>query len=193
MAQQILTGNTLSDGVTYHASDINAAVNNATLLSGAVTTQPNVTPTDALRLLASDGSSLFTCTVHGLRSAANTNISSTGVANFRDGIALSGVINVSIAGTQNDYSPVGLEGCTCVQITATTPVTLTGLVAPSVTGTIKVISCVSGTITFNANDTGSAAANRFVLGHSVAASTISSSSTATFMYFGAKWHMIAVN
>jgi len=65
---------------------------------------------------------------------------------------------------QNNFNPTGLENCTVIRISATSPTVISGL-AGGINGrrfTIENVGVIP--ITINSNDVGSTAANRFELG-----------------------------
>src|SRR5881275_2788561 len=96
--QQIQTGNQLSDGITYHAQDINAAINGATLLGGFITAQPFTTAGDDNQLIVSTAGvgqspgagGLARTTVSSVKALFATNLTTTGYLTASNGFSLAG-------------------------------------------------------------------------------------------------------
>jgi hypothetical protein len=164
MSQEIVTGNLLSDGIIYHASDINAAINLATIGTGLIANRALQTPASSDRLLTLTSVGQFaSTTLQSLSTLSLTNGVTSGPLNVKEGIQLSGLIAVAVSGTLNDYNPTGLDKATMVGVTGTA--TITGMQAAP-TGTIKIIFNFSGagTVTISRENAASAALNRFSWG-----------------------------
>jgi hypothetical protein len=69
----------------------------------------------------------------------------------------------SLGGNQNNYSPAGLATAGLVRLTASVPINITGLLAPTPTNQTLVLAILTGssTITLTSEDASSTAANRF--------------------------------
>lgn len=188
-AAQILTGNLLVDGVTYHAADINQAVNGATLLPGAISAQAMSTASQDMSFLimTGDGIGLGRTTLSSAMTLFSTNLSTVGYLNVGNGLAINGFISATINGTQNNYNPTNLDKAVTVQLAGTA--TLTGLMAGAI-GKVVIIKS-AGNITINLNDAGSDPANRF--GGFTSNFTLISTQIAAFYYIGGFWNLLFTN
>lgn len=81
----IQAGTTLSDGVSYHGSDFNALVNNATILPAFITAKGAVIPSssDSICIYDSSGSGLAKCTLGDLISNVIPQDNVAGIASLR--------------------------------------------------------------------------------------------------------------
>jgi hypothetical protein len=89
----------------------------------------------------------------------------TGTVNISQALRLGGNISPApLAANQNDYNPTGLSTATILRLTASAPVSITGLAAQA-DGVIKIFeNGGANPITLVANSASSAAANRFDFG-----------------------------
>jgi hypothetical protein len=190
---EILTGNVLSDGILYHASDINAAVNNAISLPGLIEDKAVVTADASQKLLASTGSAMIAITVQSVKNLCSANIVAGGPLAVVNTIAYYGTASFTVSGTQNDFGPPSFPNVTQCWFNGTA--TITGFVAPAIRGTIKVITCFSGALTLNRADANSAAANRLNWGAAVPSFTLAPAQSATFMYTDVNntWQLLCTN
>jgi hypothetical protein len=193
MANEILTGNSLSDGITYHASDINAAVNNATILPGLIEDKAVTTADVNYKLLASDGTSLVSTTIQSVKNTCSSNIIATGILGVVNTISYYGTGSFNVSGTLNNYGGALFSQVTQVWFSGTA--TITGLVAPAFSGVLKVITCLSGAITLNRLDANSSAGNRMNWGTAVPSFTLAPAQSATFMYTTVNntWQLLCTN
>ena len=191
MANELLTGNLLQDGITYHASDINAAINKAVALTAIIENQPVSGPNDSDKFIASNGTSLKSSTMLAVRAACNTNIATTGAADLRDGVSFSGTMFATVTGSLNDYNPSGFGASTTLLLSGTA--TITGMQNAPQQGTLKILYCATGTVTISRNDAGSNIVNRFLWGAETNNLTLLPGRAATFMYLAAKWVLICTN
>jgi hypothetical protein len=187
MSQEILTGNVLTDGIFYHASDINAAINGATLLADIIEDKPAVVANQAQKILVSDSASLAYTSILSVMALTRTNMQTAGVLNAHEGIAFSGQLTIAIAGTLNDWAPTNFSKSTIITTTGTA--TITGMSAPAAIGTLKVLSPNSGTMTLKREDAGSAAVNRMFWGTNPTL-TFTGSECAVFLYFNNRWVLV---
>ena len=195
-SQQILTGNLLVDGVTYHATDINAAINNATALPGIIESQPVVPATDPLKILTSSGTQpgglLQAVTVSSVKTLAWTNLTTTGVANLAQGVALSGQMGIAlVGGTINDWNPTGLATSSVIGTTGTA--TLTGVHAPATAGTILILVTLSGALDLKPLNGGSQSQNQFNWGAPLTDIVTVPGDVVTFMYINTQWFLLCTN
>ena len=190
---EILTGNLLSDGITYHASDINAAVNNATILPGLIEDKAVTTADVSYKILASNGTSLVSTTLQSVKTACNANIIASGVLGVLNTISYYGTASFNVTGTLNDYGPVNFANVTQVWLFGTA--SITGMLAPAYNGVIKVVTCFSGAVTLSRLDANSAAANRMNWGTAVPSFTLLPAQSATFMYTTVNntWQLLCTN
>jgi hypothetical protein len=190
MSQEILTGNPLSDGITYHASDINAAINNATVQPGLIENRALSYPESADKILLSRDATLQATNIQALGIAIRTNIQTAGLLNVHEGIALSGIIQATVSGTQNDFNPTNFVKSTMVTLVGTA--TITGMAAPSIVGTLKVLYSLTGsTITLKREDAGSSAVNRLFWGTGPTI-VLEAGAVAVFMYWSInRWLLVA--
>lgn len=88
------------------------------------------------------------------------------VTNITAEVALSGIIEpAALASDTNDWAPTGIATCSTIRMSSSAAISLTGILAPAVDGTILVLENVSDTyaITLSPSSASSAAANRFLI------------------------------
>jgi hypothetical protein len=105
---------------------------------------------------------LYVCTTTG---TAATAVWTQVAASLAGAVSMIGVLSpTSLAANQNDYNPTGLATAAIIRQDASADVRITGLAGGS-TGRLMTIENIAATskITISASDTGSAAANRFLI------------------------------
>ena len=194
IATEIQSGNLLSDGVTYHASDINAAINGATVLAGVISDKAvsNIASSDTVLALSGATGNLFGGSISSLQTLILANPVTTGTMNVQNLISLSGALPVNPVGTQNDYNPTNFDKATIVYITSNT-CTFTGFQAEP-NGTLKlIVNGGLGTTTISREDVGSIDVNRFNWGGATSSIALSSAQCALLMYVNVRWLVVSTN